>query len=50
MTQCEICQEMGNYDCQFCGLGNPCLDCEDYDIKNDMCKSNGGCGDDKTKD
>lgn len=49
MTQCEICQEMGYYDCKFCSLGNPCLGCKDYDIDNDKCKSNGGCADEEQK-
>lgn len=43
MTQCEICEEMESSDCKYCSLGNPCLNCEDYDVENDTCKSNGGC-------
>lgn len=42
MTQCEICVEMGCTDCVNCYLGNPCLNCEDYDGQNDVCKSSGG--------
>ena len=49
MTQCEICQEMGAYDCKYYSLGNPCLDCPDYDDENDTCKSNGGCADEEQK-
>lgn len=44
MTQCEMCREVGDYDCRFCYLGNPCYGCKDYDIENDKCKSNGGYG------
>ena len=45
MTQCEMCEEMGNHDCKYCSLGNPCLGCKDYDAENDKCKSDGGCAD-----
>lgn len=49
MTQCEICREMGDYDCKFCSLGNSCLGCKDYDVENDRCLSNGGCADEEQK-
>lgn len=42
---CDYCYEP---DCKHCSLANPCLGCEDYDIKNDECISNGGCGADYT--
>ena len=45
MTQCEMCEEMGNHDCKYCNFGNPCLGCKDYDAENDKCKSDGGCAD-----
>ena len=45
MMQCETCEEMGYKDCVDCYLGNPCLNCEDYDRQNDVCKSSGGCAD-----
>lgn len=45
MSQCDICEEMGNANnCKHCSLGNPCLGCSDYDERNDVCISNGGCG------
>ena len=43
MNQCDICEEMGCKDCMNCYLGNPCLNCEDYNRQTDTCKSNGGC-------
>lgn len=49
MIQCEICHETGDYNCGYCDLGNPCLGCDDYDIENDECKSDGGCADDSEK-
>ncbi len=45
MSQCDICEEMGTNDCMRCSLGNPCINCTDYDERADKCKSNGGCGD-----
>ena len=45
MNQCDICEEMGCKDCMHCELGNPCLDCDDYDERTDKCTSNGGCED-----
>lgn len=48
MTQCEICEEMGVNDCKYCYLGNPCLNCDDYEQEHDTCMSLGGCG--KTKE
>ena len=45
MNVCEKCAEMGIENCKYCSFGNPCLGCEDYDIENDTCKSNGGCAD-----
>lgn len=44
MDVCEICEEVGERDCYHCDLGNPCIGCTDYDEKNDICKSDGGCG------
>ena len=41
---CDICKEIGECNCRYCELGNPCIGCTDYDEKNDICKSNGGCG------
>ena len=40
---CFQCADLGDDDCKMCPLGNPCLNCEDYDKVNDICKSNGGC-------
>lgn len=40
---CFQCADLGDEDCKMCPLGNPCLNCEDYDKVNDICKSNGGC-------
>lgn len=44
MFVCDVCEEQGEVDCIHCKLGNPCIGCTDYDEKNDICKSNGGCG------
>ena len=44
MNQCDICEEMGCKDCMHCELGNPCLNCKDYNEQADICTSNGGCG------
>ena len=44
MSICDRCEEYGACDCQHCDLGNPCIGCTDYDEKNDICKSDGGCG------
>lgn len=41
MYLCENCP----FDCRYCPLGNPCIDCADYDLENDTCTSNGACGD-----
>ncbi len=38
---CDYCYE---HNCKYCSLANPCLGCEDYDIENDECISDGGCG------
>lgn len=43
MFVCDVCEEMDEPDCRLCPLGNPCLDCMDYDKENDVCKSNGAC-------
>lgn len=43
MIPCDMCREWGECDCKFCSIGNPCLDCDDYDAENDECKSHGGC-------
>lgn len=32
------------YSCRYCALGNPCIGCDDYDIENDTCTSEGACG------
>lgn len=50
MEQCDICEEMGCKDCMNCPLGNPCLDCQDYDREKDICKSNGGCAERRQDD
>jgi len=44
MDRCDICINNNLNNCKYCDLGNPCLNCEDYDIENDKCKSNGACG------
>lgn len=41
---CDICKEIGECNCRYCELGNPCIGCSDYDEANDVCKSNGACG------
>lgn len=41
---CDICKEIGDCNCRYCELGNPCIGCGDYDEANDVCKSNGACG------
>ncbi len=46
---CELCKEYGVQDCKRCHLGNPYIDCEDYDRVNDTCKSNGACQDPANK-
>ena len=43
MTPCEKCEEYGDLDCKHCYLGNPCIDCTDYDPVNDTCTSKGAC-------
>lgn len=45
MDTCELCKEYGVHDCKRCNLGNPCIDCADYDMWNDTCTSEGACGD-----
>lgn len=41
---CEyLCENIANMDCINCYLGNPCINCVDYDIKTHKCISNGGC-------
>ena len=40
---CFQCADLGDEDCKMCPLGNPCLNCEDYDKVNGICMSNGGC-------
>ena len=49
MTQCDICEEMGINDCRLCYLGNPCIECKDYDADEDKCTSNGACGERKVE-
>ena len=44
MNQCDICEEIGCKDCMNCYLGNPCINCDDYDKQTHICKSNGACG------
>ena len=39
---CDFCEDPER-DCKMCPLANPCLGCEDYDIRNNTCKSKGGC-------
>lgn len=42
---CFLCfEESGSVNCKYCPYGNPCLNCEDYDVERDRCKSNGACG------
>lgn len=43
MNQCDVCEEVGLNDCINCYLGNPCLDCVDYDKAKHICMSDGGC-------
>ena len=38
---CDICKEIGECNCRYCELGNPCIGCGDYDEANDVCKSHG---------
>jgi hypothetical protein len=42
---CDLCEEYGGHDCKRCKLGNPCIDCADYDMETDTCTSKGACGD-----
>jgi len=53
MDACELCYEYENLDCKYrckyCALGNPCIDCADYDRVKDTCKSSGACGDPANK-
>ena len=46
---CDYCFDEER-DCKMCSLGNPCLNCEDYDKVNDTCKSNGGCAPERRTD
>ena len=39
---CDFCQDE-ECDCMMCPPGNPCLNCADYDKVKGICKSNGGC-------
>ena len=45
MSPCELCEEYGGHACKRCNLGNPCIGCADYDMRNEMCTSEGACGD-----
>jgi hypothetical protein len=47
---CFQCADLGDDDCKMCPLGNPCLNCEDYDKVNGICKSNGGCAPERRND
>lgn len=47
---CFQCADLGDEDCKMCPLGNPCLNCEDYDNVNGICKSNGGCAPERRTD
>lgn len=49
MNPCELCEEYGDHDCKHCTLGNPCIGCVDYDMRNDACTSEGACGDPANK-
>lgn len=40
----DICERCEDRDCEVCGLGNPCLGCEDYDANLKTCTSHGACG------
>ena len=42
MNPCELCED---HNCKHCNLGNPCIGCDDYDMLNDTCTSEGACGD-----
>ena len=46
---CDCCPD-GEHDCMRCSLGNPCLNCEDYDVMNGLCKSDGGCAPERRTD
>ena len=46
---CDFCID-GGRDCMMCPLGNPCLNCEDYDKVNGICMSNGGCAPERRTD
>lgn len=46
---CDYCLDEER-DCKMCSLGNPCLNCEDYDNVSDTCKSNGGCAPERITD
>ena len=46
---CDFCQEEER-NCLMCPLGNPCLNCEDYDKVNGICMSNGGCAPERRTD
>ena len=49
LNQCEICIEMGQDDCENCYLGNPCIECDDYDEVKHTCKSDGACWNEVTE-
>lgn len=45
MHVCDRCNfEEGSDACMMCSFGNPCLDCDDWDVEHQLCLSNGGCG------
>ena len=46
---CDFCQDEER-DCMMCPLGNPCLNCEDYNKVNGICMSNGGCAPERRTD
>ena len=47
---CFQCADLGDDDCKMCPLGNPCLNCGDYDEVSGICKSNGGCAQERRTD
>lgn len=46
---CDNCP-MDESDCKLCPIVNPCLNCEDYDSVNGLCKSDGGCAPERRTD
>lgn len=38
----DICDYCEDKDCEDCYLGNPCIECRDYDREREVCLSDGG--------